>query len=185
MLDPFPLPIIKPLASFVQPFADYFSLKTLPLHIHEVLCGFILYYSINVFVSPFISARLFPTIYPRFGKRTRVNWDVHVVSLVQSCLINTLALWVMWNDEERSEMNWKGRVWGYTGGSGMIQGLAAGYFLWDLIISIQHVDIHGVGMLAHAISALFVFSMGFVSFPAFHSKAFEPRKGDLWHLRLT
>lgn len=60
-------------------------------------------------------------------------------------------------------MDWRGRVWGYTGAGGMIQGFAAGYFLWDLCVSAVHVSIFGWGMLAHAIAALIVFSLGFVS----------------------
>jgi len=80
-------------------------------------------------------------------------------------MINVLALWVMWNDEERKKMDWVQRVWGYTGAAGMIQGLAAGYFLWDLVITLQNVRLFGYGMLAHALSALIVFSFGFVSYP--------------------
>jgi hypothetical protein len=86
-----------------------------------------------------------------------------VVSLCQSMTINTLALWVMYADEDRKGMDWKERVWGYTGGAGMIQGLAAGYFLWDLVVTLQNVRLFGLGMLAHAFSALLVFSFGFVS----------------------
>jgi hypothetical protein len=78
-------------------------------------------------------------------------------------VINVLALWVMFTDEERMGMDWQQRVWGYTGAAGMIQGLATGYFLWDLMVSIQNAKLFGPGMLAHAISALVVFSFGFVS----------------------
>lgn len=35
------------------------------------------------------------------------------------------------------------RVWGYTGATGMIQGFAAGYFLWDVMMSTLHVDVLG------------------------------------------
>lgn len=59
-------------------------------------------------------------------------------------------------------MDWKERVWGYTGGGGMIQALAAGYFLWDLQICIRYLKVFGWGMLMHAVAALVVFSLGFV-----------------------
>jgi len=59
-------------------------------------------------------------------------------------------------------MSWEERVWGYTGAAGMIQGMATGYFLWDLMVTLQHVNVFGLGMLAHALSALLVFSFGFV-----------------------
>jgi hypothetical protein len=165
MIDPFPWPCPPWLTKVSQPIADFFSLTTLPLHAHEILLAFTMYHLINTRVSPFLSKRLFPVTYTSFNDRTRLNWDVHVVSLVQSTLINTLALWVCWTDEERSEMNWRGRVFGYTGAGGMIQAFAAGYFLWDLMVCLTHIDIFGVGLLAHAISALSVFSLGFVSFP--------------------
>lgn len=60
-------------------------------------------------------------------------------------------------------MRWEEKVWGYTGASGLIQGFAMGYFLWDLVITGMNLGIFGLGMLAHAVSALFVFSLGFVS----------------------
>lgn len=68
----------------------------------------------------------------------------------------------MFADEERKNMNSQERIFGYTGGAGMIQGLAAGYFLWDLVVTLQNLKVFGFGMLAHALSALTVFSFGFV-----------------------
>jgi len=163
MHDPFPFAPPEWLTHYVQPFADYFCLKTLPLHIHEVLFAFSLYYGINKIVSPAISSFFWPRRYNAFNARTKLNWDVHIVSFVQSTLICVLALWVMWNDDERNEMNYMGKVHGYTGASGLIQAFAGGYFLWDLMITLQNMHIFGPGMLAHAVSALFVFSLGFVS----------------------
>ena len=61
-------------------------------------------------------------------------------------------------------MGWEERVWGYDGAGGMIQGFAAGYFLWDLIICVRFLEVFGWGLLAHAVAALVVFSLGFVSF---------------------
>jgi hypothetical protein len=165
MHDPFPFPPWPWLSKVVQPFADYFSLTTLPLHVHEVLGSFLAYTFINIVVAPIISTWLFPLRYPRLSAERKINWDVHVVSLVQSTTINFLALWVMWADEERMNMTWQERVWGYTGAAGMIQGMATGYFLWDLMVTVQHVKVFGLGMLAHALSALLVFSFGFVSIP--------------------
>lgn len=55
------------------------------------------------------------------------------------------------------------RVYGYTGAGGLVQAMAAGYFLWDLMISTVHFKIFGPGLWFHAISALWVFSFGFVS----------------------
>ncbi|KAF2137959.1 uncharacterized protein K452DRAFT_290996 [Aplosporella prunicola CBS 121167] len=172
MLDPFPFAAPAALQTAVQPLADYFSLQTLPLHIHEVLFAFALYHITYAILSPTLSRWLFPRIYPALNKRTQLNWDVHVVSLVQSTLVNALALWVSAVDDERGDMNWVGRVWGYTGAGGLVQGFACGYFLWDLWISLRYVRIFGVGLLAHAVSALAVFSLGFRPFVNFYGPTF-------------
>ncbi|MCJ1384530.1 hypothetical protein MMC17_007647 [Xylographa soralifera] len=171
MLDPFPPPH-PTLSALTTPFAHIVQLTTLPLHIHQVLIAFTFYHLVNSYGSPYISTRLFPREYGSLSAKTRMNWDVHVVSFVQSCIINILALWVMWRDEERQNMDWRERVYGYTGGDGMIQGFAAGYFLWDVCVSVMHVDVFGLGMLAHAVSALVVFSLGFRPFVNFYAPTF-------------
>lgn len=169
MHDPFPLPRPGWLLPYIQPVADYLNMQTLPLHFHEVMVAFTLYHAINRYVAPAVSRYFFPQIYPSFNARTKLNWDVHIVSFVQSTLICGLALWVLWADDELREMNATERVYGYTGASGLIQAFAGGYFLWDLVITIQNVHIFGVGMLFHAVCALCVFSLGFVSTCTFTS----------------
>ncbi len=162
MRDPFPIPPIPALSRAVQPLADALSMPTLPLHIHEVLGAALLYTFIQTVVSPVLSARLFPRFYPANHRSKKANWDTHVVSLAQSLLINALALWVMWVDDERREFDYEHRVWGYTGACGLVQALAAGYFVWDLGITLLNFDIFGLGLLAHAVSALAVYTFGFV-----------------------
>lgn len=94
MLDPLPPP--PPwLVALAKPYSDALNLPTFAYHIHEVLFAFVLYQVTQSVISPVLSNILFPNIYPKLNRRTRINWDVHVVSLVQSCLINGLALWVM------------------------------------------------------------------------------------------
>ena len=68
----------------------------------------------------------------------------------------------MWRDEERWRWGKEERVWGYTGAGGMVQGFAAGYFLWDCWASVRDVDVHGWGALAHAVAAVVVSGLGFV-----------------------
>ncbi|KAI0903073.1 TLC domain-containing protein [Ustulina deusta] len=177
MRDPFPIPPIPALSDAVQPWADYFNLPTLPLHIHEVVIIAAFYEFVRSVVSPVLSSRLFPAQYGALSKTKKLNWDVHVVSLVQSTTINALALWVMYVDEERKQMDWQERLWGYSGGSAMIQALAAGYFLWDLFVTAANVNIFGLGMLAHAVSALLVYSFGFRPFVNYYSTVFI-----LWEL---
>ncbi|KAI9691948.1 MAG: hypothetical protein M1820_009656 [Bogoriella megaspora] len=172
MLDPFPLPSPGPLQRLTQPLAHLLSLPTLPLHIHEVLFAVLLYHLVNTRFSPWISHKFFPRTYSSLNARTRINWDVHVVSMVQSLLINTLALWVIWTDDERGAMSTTGRIYGYTGACGLVQAFATGYFLWDFILCALHIDVFGFGLLAHAVSALLVFSLGFRPFLNYYGPVF-------------
>ena len=162
MLDPFPPPP-EWLRSFAEPYTIRFNCPTLADHIHEVIAAFAFYLLIHTVLSPRLSPILFPQSYNKLTPRTKLNWDIHVVSLVQSIVINVAALWVMFFDEERSSMTSGERVFAYTGACGLIQALAVGYFVYDLIVSIVHVRMFGLGMLFHAVSALWVFSLGFVS----------------------
>jgi len=173
MRDPFPIPPIPALSKAVQPWADRFHLPTLPLHVHEVLGAALFYTFIHLVVSPVLSTWLFPSYYPRHSRSKKVNWDAHVVSLVQSTLINGLALWVMWESrDERNAMDWQQRIWGYDGASGFTQAMAAGYFVWDLITTVAYLDVFGLGLLAHAFSALTVYSFGFRPFLNYYSTTF-------------
>ena len=160
MRDPIPPPEF--LVKATEPLAKTLSLRTLPSHGHEILFAFFIYESVNRVISPVVSARLFSTSYPQLSRKTKINWDVHFVSMVQSCFINSAALWVIFADKERRRMDAMQRVWEYTGAGGMVQGFSAGYFLWDLITSIKDVDVHGWGALIHAASALAVTCLGFV-----------------------
>ncbi|RMZ76458.1 hypothetical protein DV737_g4807, partial [Chaetothyriales sp. CBS 132003] len=173
MLDPFP-PAPAWLSNAVRPYAEAVDLYTLPDHFHEVLFAYLFYQMTEAFVSPWLSTRLFPNIYPKLSLRTRINWDVHVVSLLQSCLINAMTLWLMFADKERAGMKQSAveRVYGYTGACGMIQALACGYFIWDLIVSTRYIKIFGIGIWFHAVSALFVFSFGFRPFVNFYAPVF-------------
>lgn len=163
MLDPLSPPPHF-LVGAVQPFADRLNLTTLPEHIHEIVGAAFLYQFIQSVFSPAFSRIVFKRFYNGFNTRTRINWDVHVVSMIQSLLINGLALWVIFEDRERKDMTtWADRVYGYTGACGLIQSLAAGYFLWDLGVSVRYYRIFGPGILAHAITALSVYLFGFVS----------------------
>ncbi|KAH7160101.1 TLC domain-containing protein [Dactylonectria estremocensis] len=177
MRDPFFIKPIPWLSEQAQPWADYFGLPTLPLHIHEVLFAALLYSVIFYPISPLLSNWLAPAHYSKLPRKRRLNWDAHVVSMFQSILINGLAIWVMLTDDELNQMTWQERVWGYTGGSGFIQAFAAGYFLWDLIVTSLNFDVFGIGTLAHAIAALFVYSLGFRPFVNYYACVFI-----LWEL---
>ncbi|KAF2264587.1 DUF887-domain-containing protein [Lojkania enalia] len=170
MRDPIPAPAI--LVGVARPLAEKLSMSTLPYHVHEILLGFLGYHLILYIVSPICSQLLVPKTYRSFNKRTRLNWNIHWVSMVQSIFINITALYVVFHDVERLEMDWKGRLWGYTPASGMVQGFAAGYFLWDVQVSSQYISISGASALLHAIGALVVTCIGFRPFGNYYGLSF-------------
>lgn len=171
MKDPFPLPAIPALSDAVKPYADRLNVRGLPFHVHEVVVFALFYTFVQTVVSPIVSKALFPRFYPT-DRAKKANWDSHVVSLVQSVAINCVALYVIFFDEERKAMDWQQRIWGYTGASALVGSMAAGYFLWDFIMTVTHLDIFGVGLLAHAVSALTVYSFGFRPFLNFYAPVF-------------
>ncbi|KAK4543203.1 hypothetical protein LTR36_005753 [Oleoguttula mirabilis] len=176
MRDPFPIAPPQALVSAVKPLADALSLYTLPLHAHEVLFAFAFYTFIGFVVSPRLSPVLAGRHYTKLPTRTKINWDVHVVSFVQSCIICCLSVYIILYDEERRSWRESGRyeerIWGYSGITGLCQSFALGYFLWDLWMCSWHVDIFGWGMLAHAVSATTVFSLGYRPFVYFYCPVF-------------
>jgi hypothetical protein len=181
MRDPLPPPSLLVQAS--KSFADKLSLTTLPYHVHEILLGFLGYHFILHVLSPTISQLICPKTYNGFNKRTRLNWDIHWVSMTQALFICAAALWVIFKDEQRHEMDWRGRLWGYTPASGMVQGFAAGYFLWDLQVSAQYIHIAGISSLIHAIGALAVTCIGFVCYQCTHVVAYTDHLLEtIWEL---
>jgi hypothetical protein len=161
------------LANLIRPLAQKLQLSTLPFHIHHVLVAYLLYEIIFRFISPFLSSR-YSRIYRHLDRRSRVNWDIHVVSMVQSLLINAMALHVIFYDPERvrAAQDWRERLWGYSPMTGRVQGFAAGYFLWDTLVSVEHFDVLGASSLLHGLAALTIVFLGFRPFGNYYGVNF-------------
>lgn len=149
----------------LQAFSEHFHLTTLPLHAHEIISAFLVYSTTFLYISPAFSEWLLPRIYPQLPRRTKVNWNIRVVSLIQSTFISALALFVIVRDDGRQKTDWEDRLWGYSTPGGTVQAFAAGYFIWDVMVSAVHMEILGIGSLLHAICALLITSLGFVRLP--------------------
>ena len=141
-------------------------LTTLPLHTHQLAAALITYSLIFWVISPVASAwlRLTRTTYEGLDRRTKTNWNVRVVSFIQACFICACAVRVILFDGSRNQMDPYSRLMVYSPEAGRVQAFAAGYFLWDLIVSLLYLPVLGIGSLVHAICALGVTGLGFVSF---------------------
>ncbi|CAB16558.1 TLC domain-containing protein [Schizosaccharomyces pombe] len=142
------------LEEFVKPFCDRFGLTKLPRHMHVILLSALFYQIINI-LSPVISRHL-STHYAKLSKKTRLNWDAHVVSSVQSIVLICLGYTCL------KEVNaFPDKLFGYSVVAGDIYALTAGYFVWDLYITVRYVHITGIGFVIHAIAALFVITFSY------------------------
>src|ERR1700761_846230 len=156
------IPPVSILQKQSQPLADTFGLQALPLHIHEIALAFTLYHVIFTYLAPHVSNWWFPHHYNKFGRLMILEWNLQCVSMVQSILICVLGLWVVRYDIDRQQTSPEARVWGYSGSAGSVQAFATGYFLWDLMVTLQPLDDLGLPVLIHAFGCLAVYMIGFV-----------------------
>lgn len=164
MQDPFFLPVSS-FGEAIKPLCDYLSLRSLPSHIHEILFAFGVYHLIFEYIAPPLSNFLLPARYSKLTYESKLRWNMHCASMVSSCTICVMALWTIAMDDERRNMDLNERLWGYTGAAGLVQALATGYFLFDLVVMVRYLDVFGLGMLAHASSCLVTYTLGFVGVP--------------------
>lgn len=160
MLDPIPVP--PSLRDAINPLTSLLHLHTLPLHIHQVILSYLFYTYFNAFLAPRLSTYLLPTTYASFPQRTKLQWNIHLTSFINSTFVSFAALYVLYADQDRLSETWEERMWGYTGLGGMVQAFGAGYFVWDVQVCAVNIWMFGVTDLMHAIVALSIAILGFV-----------------------
>ncbi|ODV64278.1 TLC domain-containing protein [Ascoidea rubescens DSM 1968] len=128
------------------------SLKYYKLHLHEILFS-VLFYSICFYLSPIILKYLLKENYTKLKKSTKVNFDIHFVSMIQ-CIISNLIIMPLFQDPDLKAK----RFTNYTPYAGLVSSLTIGYFIWDLIMCIFYFKLFGFGFLLHAVSSLIVFT---------------------------
>lgn len=127
-------------------------------HWHEIVGAFLFYVGIQYLLSVLLKRYVGKT-YTDLNLKTRVNFDIHVTSMVQ-CVFSVLACVPMFNHPI-----WKNRladphlaVLGYYPFGGFISAISIGYFVWDLYVCLRYFKLFGPGFLFHAVAALYVFS---------------------------
>lgn len=154
LLEPWDNDIFLSLRPFPSNPESYFA-----AHWHEIVASFFLYQLLYK-VSPVMCQGIFGDFYTlNSSRKTRLNFDIHVVSMVQ-CILSILLLAPMINHDNLSD----NPVFGYTPYGGLVASLTCGYFIWDVIICVQHYKMFGMGFLMHAFAALYVFLLSFKPF---------------------
>lgn len=157
----------------VWAFAERFNLSTLPPHASQILAAFAAYETTFFIISPVVSRLVARSKYTSLPKRTQINWNLKLVSFVQACFINYCALRVIFRDSgRRALMGRDDRLWGYRSDYGTVQAFAAGYFLWDVYVSLRYLDMLGPSSLAHGVAALAISILGFRPFANFYGVNF-------------
>jgi len=147
-------------------FLDAFCLGGLALHWHMVLGSALVFHAL-VYVSQWLSPRLFGQHYLKLAPRKRLDWDTHVVAFIFSIVISTLALKQLQDPVLKAD-----KVWGYTRLGGDVNAISCGYFLWDIYVSSMLVKEHGYGMLVHAFASFAVFIFGLGPFTFYYGAVF-------------
>lgn len=127
-------------------------------HWHEIVGLVVFYFAIQA-LSPAFSTRFFGSAYTELNRKTRINFDIHVVSMVQ-CVISIFVLLPSWNHP-----HWQNRaddpessILGYNAYGGFVSAVTIGYFVWDLVVCVAHFKFFGTGFLVHAFAAFYVFT---------------------------
>ena len=146
-----------------KPAATYTSLFDPSWHIQEISFIFAACCLINWALSPRISSYFFPSRYTSIHSNIKTQWDIRVVSLLQSTFIGVMALWVVVNDKELANITGvRERLWGYSKNVGMISGYSIGYYLWELAAMMQNTRSFSADMLLHSVCALVLLSVCYV-----------------------
>jgi len=148
---------------FITPFCDALGFKALPPHLHVILAG-ALFYQLIFLLSPLLCAPI--KSYTTLRRRSKINWDIHVVSMVQSLIIVWLAYLALGDPLLKEN-----RAFGYSPFGADVAALACGYFVWDSYVSLKYVRMFGWGFALHGLASFYVFLFGFRPFLMYYGPA--------------
>ncbi|KAK9466957.1 TLC domain-containing protein [Lipomyces arxii] len=164
MIDPLAIEYPQPVAEFLEAVCTYVHLPALARHFHEVILAFALYQGIFV-ISPYFCKYI--AAYRTLNDRTKLNFDIHVVSHVQCLLILALALPAFWDPELQDD-----HIFAYSPYAGLVYAFAVGYFAWDTYISVKYINLFGAGFAVHGIASLIVFTISFRPYLMYYGPVF-------------
>ncbi|KAH3679272.1 hypothetical protein WICMUC_001096 [Wickerhamomyces mucosus] len=163
----------NPLAPYINlPLVDEYikplvqSHECISRNIH-FLIFIILFYQIIFISSSIISPLIFSNTFKDLSKKTRLDFHIRIVSLVQSILI-LIAIIPLFNDPIMEN----DRVFGHTPYSELVTSAALGYFVWDSIMSLIFVKYFGIQFLIHGLVSSLVFYIGMTPFIQYYAGIF-------------
>ncbi|RCK55959.1 Topoisomerase I damage affected protein 4 [Candida viswanathii] len=129
-------------------------------HWHEIAVSFVFYFAVQLLSGPIFSI-IMGTGYTKLPKGTRVNFDVHVTSMVQ-CFVSIVLLLLHLNNPHfaNRDADPANSLLGLTDFGAMTCSVTVGYFIWDIYVCARYFSLFGVGFLFHALAALYAFFSG-------------------------
>lgn len=133
-------------------------------HWHEAAAS-AAFYTIMQLLSGPVSSCLFGKAYTSLPRKTRINFDIHIVSMVQ-CVISIAILIPHWNNPGfvNRVTDPAQSISGYTPYGGMVAAITLGYFVWDVVVCIKYYSLFGLGFLLHGLAAFYVFGAALYPF---------------------
>ena len=143
---------------------DSLNLSMLSTHGWQILLSCISWNAVYYLVL-FVSDKLRIRSYLKLSKKKKLDWAVTLVSLLHSSIIVFLALPMLFDKQLVQD-----KIFGYSEYGGSILAITTGYFLWDTILCLSSIQLHGYQFAFHAITCLIIFLLSFVSHCAFISR---------------
>ena len=142
----------------------YLNLPALPPHLPLVLLSALFYQLVYTVFGPLLY-NFFKWRTPQSppNKASRRGWNVNIVSIAQSCVNTSLAIYLISHPEFRNGLTAQERTLGYHKETAMALAVSMGYFCFHLAQTWVHRRIYGMFMFMHGVCALVAVALGFVS----------------------
>lgn len=131
-------------------------------HWHEV-AFFTVFFHVIMLIAPSLNSKVFGKFYNDLAindKKTKLNYDIRIVSLVQAILSVIFCVPMFLHP-----LYLQNPVRGTYEFAAFVNSFTVGYFIWDLLYCcVFHFDMFGIEFLFHAFGALFVFGVTYFPF---------------------
>ncbi|SCV67662.1 BQ2448_5273 [Microbotryum intermedium] len=104
-------------------------------------------------ISHVLSPHLFPNTYPKI-KRKQDDWDLHVVGWAFAFIATPFAFDMIRHPSPEIVLD---RAYGFGIAEARLNAFATGYFIWDAIVSAQHISTQGLGFFLHGFGCMIAF----------------------------
>lgn len=121
------------------------------VHAHEIVISTVLYTILHLKIAPWVNRQLFGKRYSQLrDKGSKLDFDVHVVSMVQSLISIWMLLPIIGASTSADPNTYQ------DDRALMVTAISAGYFIWDIVVCTMNFKLYGLQFWGHAAAALYV-----------------------------